>query len=189
MSEEETLGLELPPEFDDSSFHQGKNIGAGVVYNGYLVEDPESGTTLLCKECFLFRGTEDKMQLNEFKMQVAVMAALKGHLCIGGFVGYRLPHAANERAKLFLEYYPNGNLESHIQAGKLNQTDKFIVAIGICLAQCRLGNMGIVNGDIKPANIFLDDLGYPKVSGFAFSTKDGQSGRSGGTPLYMAPEI
>ena len=189
MGEEETLDLDLPPEFDDSSFHTVKVIGSGAVYKGYLVEDSESGRTLLCKKCFLFSGTDDKVQLNDFKVQVAIMTALNGHLCIGGFVGYKLPHAADEKAKLFLEYYPKGTLANHIKAGMLSQTDKFIVAIGVCLAQCRLGNMGIVNGDIKPANIFLDDLGYPKVSGFAFASKDGQQHRWGGTPLYMAPEI
>jgi predicted Ser/Thr protein kinase len=52
---------------------------------------------------------------------------------------------------------------------------------------------GVVHQDIKPRNIMLDESGRPRLIDFGMARwrhawSDGQSGPSGGTPAFMAPE-
>ena len=57
----------------------------------------------------------------------------------------------------------------------------------------RLHRVGIVHGDLKPANIIVDSEHAPHVIDFGLSSRLGtalDARLSGsGTPLYMAPEL
>lgn len=69
------------------------------------------------------------------------------------------------------------------------------IAIGIAGAVRQMHACGLIHKDIKPANVFLDDAGHVKLTGFGFATmvpreRQTPTPPSGiaGTLAYMAPE-
>jgi formylglycine-generating enzyme required for sulfatase activity/tRNA A-37 threonylcarbamoyl transferase component Bud32 len=69
-------------------------------------------------------------------------------------------------------------------------------ALGIARALEALHAARVLHGDLKPANVLLDDQGQPKVTdlGLARILRDGDGARStslgfAGTTLYAAPEV
>lgn len=77
-----------------------------------------------------------------------------------------------------------------IQTAKLSVSEKFTIALDICMAVVYLhgGQVKIIHGDLKPANILFDDHGRAKLTdfGLAHITRTDAGVRSkGGTAVYM----
>ena len=66
-----------------------------------------------------------------------------------------------------------------------------LVAIGLELASaiCALHQVGVVHGDLKPANILRHPSGRWIVADLGSGRRIGEIGMSAGTPRYMAPEL
>jgi len=86
----------------------------------------------------------------------------------------------------------NGNpLSKLIDARKLTFSHIAPIAIQIARALQFSHQLDIIHGDIKPSNILVQTNGLTKLSdfGMARSASDDQTGRFGGTPNYLAPEL
>lgn len=120
------------------------------------------------------------------------------------FYGY---HEFNINSKphiaIITEYATNKSLQEMLDNERkslapvyFEETNKYIIILGISLGMEYLHSNGIVHRDLKPANILLNDQYYPLICDFGLSkiTKENHSKalmktRFVGTPLYMAPEV
>lgn len=95
---------------------------------------------------------------------------------------------------LVLEFVEGRTLDAVLQErGRIGVAEARGVFKGICSALDAAHRLGIVHGDIKPANIILSNDGTPKVMDFGLAHLMGDErtvkvSRSWGSPAYMAPE-
>ena len=77
---------------------------------------------------------------------------------------------------------------------EFNFARKLIIIFGVAAGMQYLHHMNIIHRDLKPGNILLNDRYEPYIGDFGFSkfteTKNTmKQSMTGGTPLYMAPEL
>ncbi len=96
---------------------------------------------------------------------------------------------------LVLEYVPGSTLESFLKAGKPLPID-FVLPLVLQVGQAleHAHSMGVVHGDVKPANILVSDATeQAKLFDFGIASSLAHeahaSRRPMGTPRYVAPEI
>ncbi|MCH8513622.1 MAG: serine/threonine protein kinase [Kiritimatiellae bacterium] len=89
-----------------------------------------------------------------------------------------------------MEYVEGIHLDECINANEAQNEEGWLgimgqVTQGLILAE----EVGLIHGDIKPANILLNEQGVAKLSDFGIARFGGdQEDRILGTPLYIAPE-
>jgi serine/threonine protein kinase len=87
---------------------------------------------------------------------------------------------------LITEYVPNGSLQSAL----LSDSARAVVICGVVLAMRHIHAMGIVHGDLKPANVLIDGDWCPRVCDFGAAVISGERAKAPvGSPAYMAPEM
>lgn len=95
---------------------------------------------------------------------------------------------------LILEYCPNGDLSSQIQAKEvLSQEEARFYAAEILLAIDFIHSKGVAYRDLKPENVLLDAEGHIRLTDFGLA-KDGLASSAVtksfcGSPAYLAPEM
>jgi predicted Ser/Thr protein kinase len=103
---------------------------------------------------------------------------------------------ANGLPYLIMEFVDGLNLRQLERAGKLSPREALQIVPQICEALQFAHDEGIVHRDIKPENILLDEKGRVKIADFGIAKIIGreaelgltETGRTIGTPQYMAPE-
>lgn len=93
---------------------------------------------------------------------------------------------------LTMEFVEGESLQTFLGRGNLSPEQLLPLARGLCRGLAAAHAVGVVHGDIKPANIMLapgrgavlTDFGIARV----LSEAQVREETSGGTPLYMAPE-
>ncbi|XP_024311752.1 receptor like protein kinase S.2 isoform X1 [Brachypodium distachyon] len=189
-----------------NNFDTAREIGRGafaVVYLGVL----PSGLRIAVKKLF------QSYTIEEGRFQDEVSNTLKVvHKNIVRLIGYcshteakavhydgRTVFAEVRERLICMEYVPNRALDMHITDifHGLDWNQRFQILKGICQGLHYLHEEArIIHGDIKPANIMLEDDLVPKIGDFgssrSFSGGDGGSASPSrnfqGTTGYMAPE-
>jgi alkyl hydroperoxide reductase subunit AhpC/predicted Ser/Thr protein kinase len=103
---------------------------------------------------------------------------------------------------IVMEYIGGRPLNAVLQDGALPESQAAAVARQVASGMAAAHALGVVHGDLKPANILLGDTLSVKITDFGLSrraprnvdaeaTRDwrsSESGRIAGTPCYMSPE-
>lgn len=95
---------------------------------------------------------------------------------------------------LEMEYVDGGTLEAVLETrGRLSHAEAADVLRGVLRALEAAHEHGILHRDVKPGNVLLGEDRAVKLTDFELGGRPGKSarrssGRSSGTPLYMAPE-
>ncbi|QRV97349.1 kinase domain protein [Ceratobasidium sp. AG-Ba] len=103
---------------------------------------------------------------------------------------------ANFRGQVALisPWMPNGTLAEYVR--KNTDVDGWDLAFQVSEGLAAIHDIGMVHGDLKAANVFVSELGVPKIGDFGNSIFSGgyldftgTSNIGGGTSRWMAPEL
>lgn len=92
---------------------------------------------------------------------------------------------------LVMEYITGQTLEQLIAAGKTVPRQAYTWGAALARALADAHERGVIHGDVKPANILINQDGRVKLTDFGiarFAAHISQSGRLKGTPAYLSPE-
>lgn len=94
---------------------------------------------------------------------------------------------------IFMEYYPNGNLNDYIvQKTRLPEEEAKALIYQLFDALEYINSQGVAHRDIKPDNIIFDNNGHIRLSDFGLSQYVGENNlvkTACGSPCYVSPEI
>ncbi|KAL3368466.1 hypothetical protein AABB24_009365 [Solanum stoloniferum] len=175
---------EATNNFDDK-FFIGEG-GFGKVYRGVL----RDGTKVALKR----RNRLSRRGIEEFRTEIEILSQFR-HPNLVSLIGYCND---NNEMILIFEYLENGNLWSHLYGSDLRLHNmSWEQRLEICIGTARglhyLHTSRVIHGDVKSANILLDENFVPKIADFG--TRKGTdldqtrlSIRIIGTRGYIAPE-
>lgn len=139
---------------------------------------------------------EDEM----IKRELSVLSTIK-HNAILPFRGVSLSNWEGERyPTIFTRYMANGSLGDLLRQEKTGNappewtvTKKMICIYGICAGLAYLHRNNVIHRDMKPDNVLLDENYRPFIADFGMSNIISPTSKektmSGGTPVFMAPEV
>jgi serine/threonine protein kinase len=139
----------------------------------------------ICKNTIRLKGVEEKIQ-----REIKILKNLNDHPNVVRLIE---EFEDSEYYYLVFEYLPEGDLVTYFRRNNLfceNELKRFFYKILEGLNHIHL--KGVIHRDIKPENILLDSTLSPKIADFGISTifRKKQSIRdTGGTPIYLAPEV
>jgi serine/threonine protein kinase len=127
--------------------------------------------------------------------EVRLLKAVSPHPFISEYI---TSFQDKDKAYILMEYVPWGDLLYHMKIekksttnGKLTEEQAKFMCACLVLAISHVHDKGVIHRDIKPDNVMIDDLGYPKIVDFGVAdfVKDIVNGSHFGTLSYMAPEM
>jgi serine/threonine protein kinase len=157
-------------------------LGQGSFGTVTLVRNVDNGMYAAMKEVPI---TEATAVMREF----SVMCSLPPHPHVVRILGAA---ARGKKARLFMEYCPNGALNDVLKANE-PQPEPYVRS---CVRQILDGlaflhRHQVLHRDIKPANILIDSSGVLKIADFGISRQiDSVNTQTmgAGSPAYMSPE-
>lgn len=165
-----------------------KELGKAAFGFVLLVEDKET------KQKFAAKVINEDNEENRRKAleEIEIIGQLH-HQTIVNFIGYSpVDFEGKDHITIVTEFQPNGDLHDAIKKGKLDNTQKQIILVGICRSLMYLHEKKLIHRDLKPYNVLIDEKFHPHLTDF-FLMKKYSPGEENevmiGTPLYMAPEI
>lgn len=177
---------------DTTDIEKKRKIGRGGYGDVYEVVLPEEicGHT---KEC----AQKVAKPYSSIIKAIEIQASLK-HTAILPLIGFAPPSEEEPNYSVFTPIMQNGALSNLIekvnkgQAPKNWETIRAINMFGIAAGMAYMHQHGIINGDLKPGNILLDENFHPKICDFDLAEylKLGETlpANSKGTLPYMPPE-
>ena len=169
-------GYELREEVGSGDF--------GVVYRAYQPSVGREVAIKIIRPEFVNRPTF----VRSFEAEARLVAQLEHPHIVSLYDYWRDP----EGAYLVMRWLRGGSLRSALSRGswKLEATARLLSQIGAALAYAH--RQGIVHGDLKPANVLLDEEGNAYLSDFGNAARllDGSAteGSATSSPAYVSPE-
>jgi serine/threonine protein kinase len=164
-------------------------LGRGGMAIVYLCYDPHVGREVAVK-VLLWGLSLDAKFLNHIDKEAKFMAKLEHPAIVPIYdIGVN-----NGNPYFVMRYMSGGSLVDLIEERSFSPARLMHIFERIASAIDYMHEMGIVHGDLKPANILFDDSGEPFVADFGIaqiiSNPDDQEDKSSliGTPAYMSPE-
>ncbi|KAK8883942.1 hypothetical protein M9Y10_043044 [Tritrichomonas musculus] len=168
-------------EIDDTVINRG---GYGIIYSGSIKSTKQK---IAAKKSIKNDLLSVKSIIQEYNMLVQC-----NHPLIQMPIGLYISENSDE-CVLITPFYERGSLSNFIQSQnghKLDETQIFIIAIGIAAAMKYLHKIDISHRDIKPNNILINDFNYPILIDFGLSRNNiEQMTTEAGTLIYTAPEV
>ena len=184
-----------------SDFEKKKKLGKGSYGEVNLVQNVNTGECFAMKIIEFENFSDDDVQ--SFSREIEIMAETN-HPSVLKLKGFSLPTRKRQFATILTPYMSNGSLENVLYNARKkknpellkdwNATRKMCVVFGIAAGMQYLHHMNVIHRDLKPGNILLNDDFEPCIADFGFSKftstkKTTKMSMTGGTPLYMAPEL
>jgi transcriptional regulator with GAF, ATPase, and Fis domain/predicted Ser/Thr protein kinase len=164
-------------------------LGAGGQGTVYLVRDRFLGGESLALKRIGARS--DDLLRASFEREFSVLASLSlpGIARVMDF-GLSEPDGDDPGGPFFTRAYIDGEpLDVRVRGSAPEETIRLF--LGVTRLVEALHRVGIVHGDLKPANLLVDKSGHPHVIDFGLArlASDRTARGTGGTPAYMAPEL
>ena len=163
--------------------------GMGDVYRATIVEDGRWGALKVMRT----EHALDRELRARFSTEVRALQRVE-HPNVVGFVDAGTHKGA---PYLVMEYVDGANLSTVVKAspkGRLGIRRAMDLLEMICEGVQAIHDAGVVHGDLKTGNIFLDAAGRAVVGDFGLARPWSSCctlplGKTAGTPAYMAPEL
>lgn len=193
---------EIVAEIGEGSYgkvYQLRKENFGIVANGALkvIRIPRSPSDV--KDA-LSQGMDEqsvtsyfKGVVDEFMREVAVMSDMKSHPNVVGCQDYDIiPHAGGMGWDILIRMDLLIPLQEYQTRNTMDEAQVRRLGTDLCEALVYCQKRGLIHRDIKPGNIFVDELGRFRLGDFgvartADKTMGGMSKQ--GTENYMAPEV
>ncbi len=165
-----------------------RTLGAGAAGGVYLVEDRVLGGPLLALK--RVEASSDPSFRDSFAREFAVLSSVALPGVARVFDLGVLPAEGDLPAgPFFTRSYVEGEpLDTYARALSLDAVIGLFLRVLETVAT--LHRLGVVHGDLKPANIIVDARGVPHLIDFGLASRSSDAHRlAGGTPAFMAPEL
>ncbi|OHT05790.1 hypothetical protein TRFO_26388 [Tritrichomonas foetus] len=183
-----------------SDFEKNKKLGKGSYGQVDLVTNVNTGECFAMKIIEFENFSDDDVQ--SFAREVEIMAEAS-HPAVLKLKGFSLPNRKRQYATILTPFMSNGSLEHILYHERKNDssitkywdlTQKLSVILGVAAGMQYLHHVNVIHRDLKPGNILLNEYFEPTIGDFGFSKftatkKTTKMSMTGGTPLYMAPEL
>ncbi|MHC4548633.1 MAG: serine/threonine-protein kinase [Planctomycetota bacterium] len=170
-----------------------RKLGLGGFATVWLAHDPRLERFVALKVFNVPDPTEDDTEQRVLE-EARLLARLQSRHVVILYSAYRIEGGG---WVFEMEYVPGGSLERVLRKGPRPGPERTLEILrGIARGLQTAHAAGIVHGDIKPANVLLDDDGTAKLADFGLarllpdqSLAISMAGDPVGTPHYMAPEV
>ncbi len=140
--------------------------GFGVVYKA---TETDLNRTVAVK---ILSGNLDELALQRFDRERRAMGALSGHPNIVAI--YRTGLTGDDRPYLVMEFLQGGSLAEQVAArGPVSWKEISEVGVRLSAALETAHRAGVLHRDVKPENVFVSDLGAPKLGDFGIARLEG----------------
>jgi len=165
-----------------------RNLGAGAAGGVYLVEDRVLGGPPIALK--RVEASSDPSFRDSFAREFAVLSSMAVPGVARVFDLGVLPAQGELPAgPFFTRAYVEGE-PLDVFARGLSFEALIALFLRVLETVAVLHRLGVVHGDLKPANIIVDAQGAPHLIDFGLASRVSDAHRlSGGTPAFMAPEI
>ncbi|MES2709339.1 MAG: protein kinase [Verrucomicrobiota bacterium] len=192
MENKEEASVWTPPSPDDLAGEFPKLeirslLALGGMSAVYLVRQESLDRLAVLKVLPLSMGVDTEAS-SRFQTEARALASVRDQSVVEV---YDFGRTGGGYLYLLLEYEGGGDLRGWLRNRTAPVTSAEALGIGASITGglAAAHRKGIIHGDIKPDNIFLDDEGRLKVGDFGLAASSGSSVLTHHTPGYTAPEI
>lgn len=151
-----------------------------------IIEDKETKKQYFANSCY------DEDSENELRHELHFLEKYC-HSTFTNLIGYsEIDFFRRKCFTLIYEYAVNDSLQSLLDKGTLDNTQRQIILVGICRGMMLLHANRTIIRSLKPTNILIDENFHPRISNFTYAEQieDGKEiFYDIGSIYYMAPEI
>lgn len=151
-----------------------------------LIEDKETKKQYFANSC------SDESSENYLRHELHFLEKYS-HSTFSNLIGYsEIDFIGRKRFTLIYEYSVNDSLQSLLDKGTLDNTQRQIILVGICRGMMLLHANRTIIRSLMPKNILIDENFHPRISDFTYAEQieDGKEiFYNVGSIYYMAPEI
>lgn len=181
---------------DTSKLLKGDKIGKGAFSKVYLTTF--NGRNVAVKQLTVHKDAELSNALKNYPNELKSMCALssgndRGTDHITKIIGYDMQLTGPDyRFTIIMEYASRGSLcdiINHWDGVPPSWKRRYMISSDIACGLSAVHRAGFIHGDLKVANILVNNEWDIKISDFGLAMKDAPNKNRRGTSYYIAPEV